>query len=552
MRQKINTGGLVTLVKDYLISKINKISEKVCVSEDVIYFVYKNMSFIVFYVENDFPTFFLKSEEAIMYPHVILLNEESIDNDKYSYICLFESESIAKHLLSDEEKIDYAINQFIKLFDLNEIEIAKEIHREYKYHWNKLYDATYISMVPYCNNYRDVVIYKYKKKDSKDKQKVVVSKSFPYDAGKYSITVENCIYLSLNDIFGITPPSVEEWDNKKLKDLFFNLKRNRISYDDYERINKLYVKDKLTLLIRVPEYDYFEFGLKVIFLDENKKSFREKLESNEIDDIKFIKIDNQTIENSLYRNGQLPSQYKKVVLIGVGALGSYIASELVNHGVKELTLIDDDNLTNDNISRHYLGYESIGINKARAMNVMLSLCYPYLKIKSINKRISKSNIKEILDDIDADLFIVATGNEDTELLINDYVSHRKNFVPTFFCWLEANGIGSHIFCLNRKEAACFECLLNQEISFIKNPFNYKVKNGCGGTYTKYGKQIILNTVSMLIPLLNGNSDHDSYLYSYKGDFDEINIGDLTDYYLSLDKGVTKKRCSYSTRGNCND
>lgn len=540
------------MVKDYLISKINKISEKVRICEDVINFVYKNMSFIVLYVENDFPIFFLKSEEAIMYPHVILLNEESIDNDKYSYICLFESESIAKHLLSDEEKIDYAVDQFIKLFDLNEREIAKEIHREYKYHWNKLYDVTYISMIPYCNDYRDVAIYKYKKKDSKDIQNVVVSKSFPYDASKYSITIENCIYLSLNDISGIVPPSIEEWDNKKLKDLFFNLKRNRISYDDYERINKIYVKDKLTLLFRVPEYDYFEFGLKVIFSDENKKTFRKKIELNEISDIKLIKIDNQTIENSLYRNGQLPSQYKKVVLIGVGALGSYIANELVNQGVKELTLIDDDNLTNDNISRHYLGYEAIGMNKAMAMNFMLSFCYPYLKIKSINKRISKSNIKEILDDIDADLFIVATGNEDTELLINNYMSHRKRFVPTFFCWLEANGIGSHIFCLNKKEAACFECLLDQEINFIKNPFNYKVKNGCGGTYTKYGKQIILETVSMLIPLLNDNSDYNSCLYSYKGDFDGIDIGNLTDYYLSLDKGVTKIDVHTLQGCNCND
>ena len=538
--------------KDYLVIKINEISDEVCIENDLIYFTYKDMNFIACHVTNEFPKFFLKSKDAITYPHIILLNEKSFEKDKYSYICLFEGESIAKHLISNEEKIDYAISQFVKLFNLTETEITKEIHREYKYHWNNYYDINYVSMIPYCDNYIDASIYKYKKKDSYDKQKVVVSTSFPYDTNKYSVTVENCIYFSLNDIWGIFPPSIKKWDYKNIKDLFFNLKRNRITLEDYERINKLYVKDKLVLLFRVPEYDFFEFGLELIFTDDNRDKLRNKLESNKIKDIKFIKIDNHTIENSLYRNGQSTVQYKKVVLIGVGSLGSYIASELVNQGVKELMLIDDDILTNENIARHYLGYESIGRNKAFSMDGMLSFCYPYLKVISINKRITETNIKEILDDVDADLFIVSTGNEDTELLINNYVRQRENFVPTYFCWLEANGIGSHIFCLNNKEGSCFKCFLNSEIGFIKDPFKYKIKNGCGGTYTKYGRQIILNTSSMLLNILNNNSEENNCLYSYKEDISEGNRDNVTDYYLSLKNGVTKKEISPLLGCDCID
>lgn len=552
MLQKTNIEGLVILDKDYLVSKINEISDEVCIENDFIYFTYKDMNFIACYVINDFPEFFLKSIDAITYPHVILLNEKSREIDKFSYICLFEGESIAKHLISNEEKIDYAINQFTKLFNLTEIEIAKEIHREYKYHWNKEYALSYVSMIPYCDNYNDVSIYKYKKKDSDDKQKVVVSKSFPYDSTKYSITIENCIYLSLNDVWGILPPSIKKWDYKNIKDLFFNLKRNRITSEDYERINKLYVKDQLSIFFRIPEYDFFEFGLELVFADKSRKNLRDKLKSNQIKDIRFIKIENHTIENSLYRNGQPTIQYKKVTLIGVGSLGSYIASELVNQGVKELTLIDDDILTNENIARHYLGYESIGKNKAFSMNIMLSLCYPYLKVNSINKRITETNIKEILDDVDVDLFIVSTGNEDTELLINNYVCRRESFVPTLFCWLEANGIGSHIFCLNTKEGSCFKCLLNSDIGFIKDSFKYKLKNGCGGTYTKYGRQIILNTNSMLLNVLNNGFEENNCLYSYKEEISEVDQDNVTDYYLSLKNGVTKKEVSFLQGCDCND
>ena len=528
------------MAKEYLLTKIKEIASEICVKEDFIYYVYKDIRFIARYNEDDFPTFLLCSNDVKNYPHVIVTNECLIEGNNYSYVCLFEKDSISKHLLSNEDKIDYALNQFIRLFNLSKNEIIKEINREYKYHWNKAADTSYVSMIPYCDTYDSVSIYKYKKKGCKNKQKAIVAVGFPYDEDEYSVTIENCIYLNLNDINGVLPPPFVLWDYKSIKDLIFSLRRDRLSTADYERLNNLYVKEKCVLFFRVIEFDYFEFGVEISFTNSTRKKLRDKIESNEISDIKFIKLENQTIENSLHRNGQSPTKYKNVVLIGVGSLGSYIASELVKQGVKTLTLIDEEILTNENIARHYLGSNFIGFSKTKSMEIILSFSYPYLKVQSIDKKITETSIKEILDNInDVDLFIVATGNEDTELMINNYMMQRECFVPTIFCWLEANGIGSHVFCLNNKEDGCFKNVLESGISFVKNPFEYKIKNGCGGTFTKYGRQIVLNTVAMLLNVLVSEDNLSNTLYSYKEEVNEVNDDNLTDYYFSLKNGVTK-------------
>ena len=50
---------------------------------------------------------------------------------------------------------------------------------------------------------------------------------------------------------------------------------------------------------------------------------------------------------------------KKVVIIGLGSVGSFVANNLSKMGIAKLLLIDPDFLTVDNISRHYLGMDSV-------------------------------------------------------------------------------------------------------------------------------------------------------------------------------------------------
>lgn len=57
----------------------------------------------------------------------------------------------------------------------------------------------------------------------------------------------------------------------------------------------------------------------------------------------------------------------RVAVIGVGALGSYVADMLVRSGIRHLTLIDGDVVMPGNLVRHLVGPESIGLSKVKAV-----------------------------------------------------------------------------------------------------------------------------------------------------------------------------------------
>lgn len=58
---------------------------------------------------------------------------------------------------------------------------------------------------------------------------------------------------------------------------------------------------------------------------------------------------------------------RRVAVIGVGALGSFIADLLIRAGVGHLTLVDDDTVMPGNVVRHLVGFEAVGLPKAIAV-----------------------------------------------------------------------------------------------------------------------------------------------------------------------------------------
>ena len=63
---------------------------------------------------------------------------------------------------------------------------------------------------------------------------------------------------------------------------------------------------------------------------------------------------------------------KKVAIVGLGAVGSHLADLLARGGVGELRLVDFDLVRPGNLIRHLCGDESIGINKAIAVEAALT------------------------------------------------------------------------------------------------------------------------------------------------------------------------------------
>lgn len=75
---------------------------------------------------------------------------------------------------------------------------------------------------------------------------------------------------------------------------------------------------------------------------------------------------------------------RKVLLLGVGAVGSALAELLVRAGLSSLTIMDGDRLKTGNLVRHTLGLEQTGSRKASAVADWLNQLLPFASVRAID------------------------------------------------------------------------------------------------------------------------------------------------------------------------
>ncbi len=111
----------------------------------------------------------------------------------------------------------------------------------------------------------------------------------------------------------------------------------------------------------------------------------------------------------------------KVLVVGLGGLGGFIASSLVRLGVKELVIVDFDKFDESNLNRQiYSTTSSIGKSKAEVTKKNLEDINPSVKIKKVETRYDDTIDKSILDDID--IIFDAVDNIETKLILEKHSS----------------------------------------------------------------------------------------------------------------------------------
>lgn len=115
---------------------------------------------------------------------------------------------------------------------------------------------------------------------------------------------------------------------------------------------------------------------------------------------------------------------KRVAIIGLGAVGSFMADQLARSGIKHLHLVDHDILRPGNLIRHRSGRDFVG--EAKTAAVVLSL----ERDRSLAPTFSRSELVQGLDDAAAllreyDLVINATGDRLTQQTLQ-YAAEQLN------------------------------------------------------------------------------------------------------------------------------
>jgi len=114
----------------------------------------------------------------------------------------------------------------------------------------------------------------------------------------------------------------------------------------------------------------------------------------------------QVMLDDVGHEGQLKLKKAKVCIVGLGGLGSTIATQLTAMGVGHLKLVDRDVVEESNLQRQHLySFDVIGFPKVEAAVKRLEKLNPYVEFEPLPLSLNADNAETILGEVD----VVADG-----------------------------------------------------------------------------------------------------------------------------------------------
>ena len=267
---------------------------------------------------------------------------------------------------------------------------------------------------------------------------------------------------------------------------------------------------------------------------------------------------------------ELDISKKKILVVGCGSIGGHLICELAKAGYEDITVVDDDILTEENVFRHILGMEYVSQYKCEALGAYIHKNIPEVLIRPLVERLEDAVLEEDINLKEYNMLISATGNHNLNRWINAFVMEQEIDIPVIYAWNEVCGIGNHVAYFRYGNDGCYECLFrrDEETGEMYDGSSYcahgqkitQNAGGCGKNYIPYGNTISVKTVLMcldIIKMVFENRVVDNLLISAKGDDNYfIKFGlKKSERYLNQQESIKKllgnqivnKKC-----GVCND
>ena len=150
---------------------------------------------------------------------------------------------------------------------------------------------------------------------------------------------------------------------------------------------------------------------------------------NSLNKSQIERFSRQLIIKNIGPRGQIKILSSKILVVGVGGLGSPAAESLVRAGIGTIGLIDNDIVNLSNIHRQSL-FNSKDVRKSKVDVAAKKLkeINPLTKIKIYKSKLNIKNIKNIIKNYD--LIIDGSDNFKTKFLINDHCIKLKKKLIT--------------------------------------------------------------------------------------------------------------------------
>ncbi|RTZ94682.1 MAG: thiazole biosynthesis adenylyltransferase ThiF [Deltaproteobacteria bacterium] len=169
----------------------------------------------------------------------------------------------------------------------------------------------------------------------------------------------------------------------------------------------------------------------------------------------FKRYSRQMLFSGIGEDGQNRISSATILIIGCGALGTNLASQMVRAGVGTVKIVDRDYVEISNLQRQVLFDESDvdqQLPKAAAAVDKLKRINSDIRIESLIFDVTAKNIESMLSGVD--LVLDATDNMETRYLIND--ACVKHGIP----WIYGGVIGATGMTMDviPGKSACLQCL----------------------------------------------------------------------------------------------
>jgi len=174
---------------------------------------------------------------------------------------------------------------------------------------------------------------------------------------------------------------------------------------------------------------------------------------NSLNKAELIRFGRQIMLPEIGVEGQTKIKNAKILLIGVGGLGSPVALYLIAAGVGEIGLVDHDVVDVSNLQRQILySSEDIGFPKVECARKRLQALNPEVKINSYQTRITEQNAFDLVNDYD--LVIDGTDNFETRFLVNDacVLAKKPNIYASIFRF------EGQATVFGMEDGPCYRCL----------------------------------------------------------------------------------------------
>lgn len=500
-----------------IIDEKNKIPILICVPEKW------NQDLIDIYVEN--------YSEMQFLPH--------IDSD--GKLCLFEIEGV----LIDQNLPGILIQSLFRAKDILEkglLGLNKEdFINEFELYWKQLPECRAAKLVVPASESCQLLKCTFKSVPQRKKEKqseylrrlhsstVYIGKDSEelkqWELGKTNIINAAYFIVSPNDNF--FPPDIR----KAISIEYFNGLLKHVSSNDISKILPKLSKYKIVIFaIKQPEgrLNFAGFFIEGGQLQKSNDIYFYK----NVDRLQPLSVSRCDREYLMQRTTEqdIKINKKKILIAGCGSIGGYLIQELVKAGFEDLTIIDDDILSEENIFRHILGMEYVSKYKCVALENYIRKNIPGVSIKSLASKLEDAILDGDICLDDYDLLVSATGNHNINRWINAYVFEQKNKLPIIYAWNEVYGIGSHVAYFQYDNIGCYECLFgrNEKTGELYDKTSYcapgqKITQnlgGCGKTYVPYGNSVSIKTVLLCLDIIKeffSNKLEDNLIISVKGD-----------------------------------